>query len=155
MPNWCDCTLSVYGVEDLRHDFMQVARGEEALDYNKFVPYPKEYEDADRMSEEAANRGVRGDQRPKDGYNNGGHRWCIENWGVKWNASCVEIHERPRSILYTFQAPWGPPIPVILAMAELYPYLRFMLKYNEPGCELSGTVVCKDGIVKEYSGNKE
>jgi hypothetical protein len=150
MPNWCFCKLSVYGLNEERYDFMEFVKGESNFDYNTFIPYPEKYANADKIRQEEISKGIPSRLLSEDGYNHGGYEWCLKTWGTKWNASMLRIIEREKSILYEFDSPWAPPIPVIIEMAKIYPKLRFILKYNEPGVGMRGTLYCKENIVKEY-----
>jgi hypothetical protein len=35
----------------------------------------------------------------KDGYNSGGHEWCVTNWGTKWNFGDTTLKEEDKEIL--------------------------------------------------------
>ena len=96
-----------------------------------------------------------------DGFNSGGYKWCCENWGTKWgicNAEVVqEFLERISHIDYCFDTAWSPPLPVVLKMSEMFPGLRFILRYFECGCAFNGVYICEKGEVVEdlqaaYSG---
>jgi len=109
-----------------------------------------------------------------DAYNNkGGYKWCIKNWGngnslqshrsvlalAKWNADEPELIERKRSLLYTFDTAWSPPLPVIIKMSKTFPQLLFTLKYWEGGMGFQGIFKAKNGKVlkdihKPYKGHK-
>lgn len=42
------------------------------------------------------------------------HKWCIDNWGTKWDAMNAEItHEDDWKIGYTFETAWNIPKPII------------------------------------------
>lgn len=43
--------------------------------------------------------------------------WCVEHWGVKWNAA--ESYAYGNHI--SFQTPWGTPEPVLHKLSELFP----------------------------------
>ena len=69
--------------------------GENSFDFNLFVPYPKEFKDADNEAKRVYDELVKeaGDpyridwsKVPADGFNKGGYEWCIVNWGTKWSA---------------------------------------------------------------------
>jgi len=150
MPNWCFCYLNVYGVNEIRYDFKEFARGKYELDYNKFISYPEEYAIKDKIYWDKYRRGESVDGL-QDGYNSGGYKWCIRNWGAKWNASSITVFERSRSILYEFISPWSPPIPAIIEMSKKYPELKFTLRYNEPNTVgVRGTFSIKDNVIKRY-----
>jgi hypothetical protein len=56
------------------------------FNFDKLLPYPEHFAAADKAAHEAEKAGIPYSQRPKDGYNQGGYQWCIQNWGTKWGA---------------------------------------------------------------------
>jgi len=153
MPNWCECELDISGDEESIEKFRKFAKTKETLlDFNKFVPYPKHFADADKKAKE-----FKGDwkDKPKDGFNQGGYDWRLENWGTKWNASDVaEGGGRNGDFGYEFKCAWSPCCPVVLAMSKKFPDLVFMLRYFEMGMRINGLYVCKNGeVVTDASGD--
>src|SRR5512135_2765813 len=52
-----------------------------------------------------------------------------------------------------FDTAWSPPKPVIKRAAELYPALRFELRYFDCGCCFNGLFCCSGGeVVTDESG---
>lgn len=163
MPNWCEADLIVSGSQKGMVEEFKNAVGNNGLDSNGhpilldmdfFIPYPKKFKEQDEKANEWNAKNTF-DKRIKDGYNNGGYEWCCRNWGTKWNFSDVSLTWKPRSLLYSFQTPWGPPIPVIIKMSQMFPHLRFTLKYYEAGMGFSGKMVLKNGqIIKETENEK-
>ena len=125
MPNYCENDLTVEGPREVLEEFIKFAAGESPFDFNKFVPYPEEFQRLDDAAEAWAieNAGKNHQERgtpPKDGYSAGGYDWCVSNWGTKWPACDVEVGEpAPRyggktwEIVLHFKTPWSPPTPVI------------------------------------------
>ena len=137
--------------------FREFARGEEELDFNKFVPYPDEFDKIDRenakftegMTDEQKRVLLRLHGRMKDGFNSGGYEWCINNWGTKWSAYDVKVDENEGSVTYLFCTAWSPPTPVVKAMGQKFPKLKFALEYREPGMGFKGTLIINNGKVEE------
>jgi hypothetical protein len=145
MPNWCECDLSVSGPKEELKRFRETVRsGWGPLDFNRIVPYPEEFWKADYNSKKVRER--LGKWIP-DGFNYGGISWCEHNWGCKWNAHEVIAEERKRSLFYGFETPWSPPLPVILKASEMFPGLRFSLRYYERGVGFQGVFAAKGGKV--------
>lgn len=71
----------------------------------------------------------------KDGYNSGGYEWCIQHWGTKWGFCDTARYIRPRSVVYTFNTAWSPPVPLIEKMSDMFPKLTFILNFE---CEGEG-----------------
>ena len=168
MPNWCDCELIVTGnARDIKR-FIELAKEDkEVLSANKFIPYPKKYADLDKKAEEwdkthqvNKKRGLLGNgKRPTDGFNQGGYNWCIQNWGTKWGFCEATVEdERPKYVNYRFDTAWSPPVPLIKAMGEQFPKLRFYLQYFEGGMGFQGEAIFENGTLTEstnsYNGNR-
>jgi len=67
---------------------------------------------------------------------NSWYNWNVKNWGTKWDASDAElISDEPNGenhvLVYRFDTPWSPPIPVIEKLSEQYPRLLLTLSYEE------------------------
>jgi len=147
MPNWCECDLSIKGPKKKVQEVMDFI-GED-FDFNKIIPYPEEYrvrdEDSKSMSQEDFIVKY-GDQR--DGYNAGGYKWCINNWGVKWPPSQV----RRGGTCVSFDTPWVPPTPMISKLHEMFSEVTLVLRAYEGGNTWSGGFRCcrkKDTLAGE------
>lgn len=98
------------------------------------------------------------------------YAWRLENWGTKWDASfsgpfmglmasdeadldaTVEaqgVTLTPTVAVYKFDTAWGPPVPVTAAMAEMFPALKFSLRFGEPGGGFAGQVDFEGGELTE------
>jgi hypothetical protein len=142
MPNWCHNTLTVTGEPALLQEFVRRVKvdGEQAtpLSFANIKPEPTEAE-----------------------YDGGGwYGWRVKNWGTKWDASFHDVggfvalssddadvdlsvdamgaQVTPEAVVYKFDTAWSPPLAVIEAAAELFPALRFELRYGEPGNDFAG-----------------
>lgn len=75
--------------------------------------------------------------------------WNTQHWGVKWDASGVElVVDEPTELTYRFDSPTAPPVPVIERLSAKYPGLSIRLIWeNERGkgaeLEFSGGVTTK------------
>ncbi|HDZ77118.1 MAG TPA: hypothetical protein ENH41_03445 [Candidatus Omnitrophica bacterium] len=189
MSNHCDNDLRVSGDKAELLRFKKFAKeGENLLSANKFIPYPKKYAEQDKKAEEQGEKrlacidklkksGVKDDEARKkafkefphfsDGYNSGGYTWCNDNWGTKWGFYSVELADEDLSdkkgyeseLSYRFDTAWCPALPVIKAMGEKFPKLRFENRYFECGCGFNGLYVVDKGEVTEekegdYFGNR-
>ena len=72
--------------------------------------------------------------------NNNWYDWSIENWGVKWDCSDVQIEDQPSylEIKYTFDTPWGPPQEIYNLLEAKFPEVHISWFWDEPGMELAG-----------------
>lgn len=133
------------------------------FDFNRIVPYPEHFRELDRIASEWHEQNPRPwspelqASRPKDGYNQGGYEWCLENWGTKWNASCVSLGDletwragdgTERAVVEVhFSTAWSPPKPIIERASILFPELTFDLRYFERGQGFNGRFACESGEV--------
>jgi hypothetical protein len=177
MPNHCECDLFVEGYEMELQLFYEVAQGPEGIPYkdsrmsllsaNVFIPMPEELYSKELLCENCGGKEtvegrilvcVACGGQLKDGYNRGGYEWCVQNWGTKWGLYDVELKEQGQGrLFYTFRSAWGPPLPVIRAMAKRFPNLEFRIAYYECGMAFQGVLRVKGEVVLEewtddYSG---
>jgi hypothetical protein len=175
MPNWCENDLVIKGKPKDLNELVEFVKSsdENIFDFDKIIPMPevlkgvmtgfitidgKKYEnwrkDDTGIEQEELDR-----WREEYGHDNW-YSWSIENWGTKWNASepfvATLCDDR---ITYTFNTAWSPPIPVIAALAEKFPKLKFSLKYYERGCAFKGYAKYAKGVVVEegsgtYAGKR-
>ena len=178
MPNWVENDLLISGNDSditslLAHVSSTVHGKRIDLDFSKLIPYPEEYDDADRrylefngrlnaiyeplekMTPEARRQlkalykefGLPNGKHPANGYNNGGREWCLANWGTKWNACCVEFEGCALSgkVVIHFKTAWAPPIPVIERMASMFPTLEIQHEYYEGGAHFCGSAAYVGG----------
>ena len=92
MPNHCENDLEVEGPRAEVERFLEYAKGENGVfDFNRFILYPERFSrlDAEASLWREKHEGdmvLKWSEGPKDGFNSGGHDWCVKNWGTKWNA---------------------------------------------------------------------
>lgn len=164
MPNWCECDLEINGKKEEVEKFMEEAKTENSiLDGDVAIPYPWEYrlldkythKDMSEMPEEIKKELTeKGYSLDKDGFNQGGYEWCIENWGTKWGIVDPSIVEEKEVydeyvVTYTFRCAWSPPTPVIVKFGEMYPSLNFKMNYYEMGMQFQGVLAIENGEVIE------
>ena len=113
------------------------------LDFDKIIPYPKEFSDMDKIASDwEKNRTTESyANKPKDGFNSGGYEWCCENWGTKWNA-CIDEGvdwdvDGDYAIIH-FNTAWAPPEPIIAKLREKFPDANFNGFYREDGMQICG-----------------
>lgn len=147
MPNWCSNRLVVTGPEDaVQKLFTQVEGPHAVLDFNKIVPYPKEFLDRDEEFRKLGWEGFKEKYGPKaiDGYNSGGYEWCVKNWGTKWNASYPERETTYNGLkgaethALKFSTAWSPPEAVISTLHKQNPETSLTLLYKEEGMCFAG-----------------
>lgn len=156
MPNHIDSSLYVAGDIKTIDKMLERYNGEVPIDANKVIPYPQEFAEADKASEEAHERARKGEitfeeaYKVKDGFNHGGYGWCVENWGTKWGMyEFSEIDRTSNGVRVEFQSAWEPPLPIIKKMSEHYPELVFTLTYIEEGNGFNGIYKVQAGVILE------
>lgn len=166
MPNHCESDLFVHGPKAVVDEVIKkhfTKDGE--LNCDSVIPYPKEYKDADDISHAWDERAKTDNtllwqNRPTDGYNMGGHEWCIANWGTKWGTyDGSGIKKTTRGFNTSFNSAWSPPTPVVTALAEMYPSLKIQMKSYEQGMGYKIDAHWENGVIvqevnSEYSGHR-
>jgi len=167
MPNWCENELRVTGDAGKLKAFREAVKSEgKLLDANKLIPYPEHFRRLDEIASawDQAHlvggkfpEGVSLADQPQDGFNSGGHEWQTENWGTKWGFCDVEVADEGEGYVeFIFTTAWGPLIPLIKKMGEMFPDLTFDLTYREGGVGFQGTLLIENGrVVKEEQGDYE
>lgn len=176
MPNWCSGTLLITGpAADIKRFKDRASKGRKILNENSFIPYPSKFKKLDQIAIKITDKRNKlieklisqdkesevawkeaTEQIPfiKDGFNQGGHDWCIEHWGTKWGFCDPEItDESSEKLAYRFDTAWSPIISVIKKMGKMFPSLSFEYEFEEPGMDFSGYFVVEKGTVthQEYA----
>lgn len=139
MPNWCENTLKVTGKEIELKRFVDAAKTDELeLSFDKLVPMPKELENT---------------KSPGDTPN--WWDWRIANWGTKWDLSAdsTSVTIKRRVAWYSFDTAWGPPTEWLEKVSVLFPKLKFILRYDEPGLCFKGKTIAENGVVNDECKN--
>lgn len=79
------------------------------------------------------------DEILRAGFDRAGYDWQSKNWGTKWGAYDLDEDlagyydpaKNPGHIHYKFDTAWGPPIPVLGRLAEMFPELRIYHSFGE------------------------
>ncbi len=144
MPNWCENDLYVVGTNlvDLMNFRILVETKDLEFDFEKIVPYPPEF------------KGMDYEGYPYTLFNSGGRDWCVNNWGTRWNACEVVVEFGDDRLIYHFETPWSPPIPIVDKLAELFPNLDITLEYFEGGMGYQGCLKYVKGELVSEEQNK-
>lgn len=138
MPNWCYNHLEVY--ED-KKTIKKISDWYKKYESNKtkvglfglFYPLPKALRDS-TFPVSKSNTTL----KKKFGADNW-YEWSLANWGVKWDASEVELlDERATGLSLRFQTPWGPPIEFYEKLKKDFPNLNIFSSYTEEGMSFAG-----------------
>jgi hypothetical protein len=143
MPNWCDNHLRISGpAADIKafkkkavghFPWDEPAKGEEpnVLNFHSLVPIPKKV--------------------LKAGYNEAGCNWERENWGCRSGAfEASVVDEWECGVLYGFDTPWTPPLPLLAHLTQQWPTLTFVLDYEELGAGFKGIAKASNGTLEDH-----
>lgn len=161
MPNWTENTIRAEGVEADIREFLERVRGpDEAFDFNRIIPMPemlrhtatgrRAFDGQECRSWYVINPelkpgddGYETNERPftpeeeaalKDiGYTDW-YEWSVANWGTKWNACHVSIHELPEedgAVEIAFDTAWAAPFPIFKQLTALFPRLAFEFAWTD------------------------
>lgn len=72
--------------------------------------------------------------REKYGYDNW-YDWCVENWGVKWNACETHVYDndKPNIFVFRFETPWGEPQHIFSKLHDQYSDLEMRISFTHEG----------------------
>ena len=165
MPNWCFNNVSVVTCNDTalaknqlnkfqEECFFSIKDKKENLpedidfDFNKIIPMPESL----RITSPAQNKEEKDIYRKnvsKYGHGNW-YSWSIDKWGTKWNACDTYINDIQDNYFdFSFNTAWAPPMPLLKALSEKYPLLRFDTEYEEEGEGFAGRIIlCKELNIK-------
>src|SRR5262249_17496990 len=62
------------------------------------------------------------------------YEWSVANWGTKWNACRVSVHELPEedgALEITFYTAWAAPFPIFKHLAAMFPKLAFEFAWTD------------------------
>ena len=140
MPNYCDKYLTIEGNEKTLKTIMELVRSDKTVfDFNKIVPMP------DYIYQ--GNLGAK--EREIYGKNNW-YDWSCANWGTKWNSVNAKLNDNE----FCFLTAWSPAAPVIAALAEMFPTMRFTYTFYETGMCFCGKYVFECGeVMFGYEGD--
>jgi hypothetical protein len=130
MPNWCYNSLYVKG---------------DTKELSKFIDKGKEYNenDIDMKSDLSMKNFL-----PIKGKWNSDS--ACDAWGTKWDIQANLHYEEDDGLAcYDFDSAWSPPITFINRVSKLFKKLSFLLNYNEPGMNFSGSYQVQNGEVKQ------
>lgn len=136
MPNWCQNILTVSGpVEDVER-FIESAKSpvdNTDLSFGRLMPIPDDQQD-------------------------NWYKWCITNWGTKWDVDAVirdkieyEVGDTTHlAVTYVFSSAWSPPVELFSTLLnngyDEYDNLYFHLAYAESGMGFIGVA---EGSIEE------
>jgi len=153
MPNWCENELSVSGPAEELKEFREFAN---PLSANKLIPMPEEFKDIEtgltfidgvkythwRTVEGKAIPVSEEEKKALHEKYGACHAidWAHMNWGTIWDFIDCKVEEHSNMVVYRFDTAWGPPVPVIENIAEMYPNLSFLFSFGGIEINSSGSI---------------
>jgi hypothetical protein len=133
MPNWCQNKLEVYGV--IPAEFAEWLRKDGGLVFGRVVPVaPAENGLEESIRQTAA-------------------------WGTPWELDENEATECASNLLECgeafFNTAWSPPEDFVEKLSALFPSVRFVLWYYEPGNHFAGFRTCLGGEAVSFEYTEE
>ena len=124
MPNYCSGTLTITASKTLLTEILNTIRGTDdqegnPFDFNKVIPMP---------------------ENEKENW----YDWSIKNWGTKWKSCSTELQGNT----LRFWTAWSPCLPVIRALAKMFPEAQFEYWYEETGVGFCGCQIYKNGCAQ-------
>jgi len=146
MPNWCYNNLQISGnkevIEKIRNWHKQPDKKTDVGLFGLFYPLPKELENTTFPVSESNNTLIE-----KYGADNW-YKWNLANWGVKWDASEIELlDETATDLSLRFETPWGPPIEFYEKLKNDFPDINIFSSYTEEGISFAGVYNSSTGDV--------
>ena len=79
------------------------------------------------------------------------YQWCLDNWGVKWDASALRSKDLSdfNTVIYTFDSPWGCPEHFVIELSKLYPNVTFEMVSGSIENDTHYEFTCVDGRYEE------
>ena len=165
MPNWCFNTVSVVTCNDTALAKNQLNKLQEEcfiddkkeelpeyltkeFDFNKIIPMPESLHITSPAQNEAEKSAYEENVKM---YGHGNwYDWACDKWGTKWNACDAFINDIQDDYFeFAFSTAWSPPIPILYALSEKYPLLRFDTEYEEEGVGFAGRIIlCEELKIK-------
>ena len=77
--------------------------------------------------------------------------WCMDNWGVKWDACRCTKKELPdfNTVVYYFDSPWGCPEHFVKELSKLYPDATFEMVSGSIENDSHYEFTCENGKYNE------
>ena len=165
MPNWCFNNVSVVTCNDTALAKNQLNKFQEEcfiddkkeklpeyltkqFDFNKIIPMPESLNITSPAQNEEEKSAYKKNVKM---YGHGNwYDWSCDEWGTKWNACDTYINDTQDDYFdFSFSTAWSPPIPILYALSEKYPLLRFDTEYEEEGEGFAGRIIlCEELNIK-------
>lgn len=146
MANICQNELIISGnKQNIKDVVIKLNLKKETFNFSSFLPYPKKFAELDKKAEEH-NKKTRSNKWIKDAYNNGGLKWCQENWGVSAEPDSVYVCDiKKNKLIICFDTKWNAPEEFIKNISTQYPRLKFKIHYEEPSLLFIGEFLYVNG----------
>ena len=152
MPNWCNNDLTVTGpAKDLAR-FIKRSKTEGKADDGTPYSYDFSFEPHLPLPKCLDVGPDDGSKRPANVAATGFSSWYDRNntvLGTKWDVRGEAQQRSKTEVIITFDSAWSPPQAGVEAVSALYPTLKFVLNWDEPGGDFAGNATYKAGACIE------
>lgn len=164
MPNECINTLGIMGKKENVEEFIKFVTTEsnEVSIFNSLMPFPEELGDTASpllFSEKGKNKELVAKYGSDNWYD-----WRIYNWGTKWGDYEITTSEMMQSkeyrmdsavvlneewyIHFYYTTAWAPGEKELAnAICKIFPKLKAMIQYEEPGMAFAGETLISNGKI--------
>ena len=79
------------------------------------------------------------------------YKWCVDNWGVKWDACKLQSKELSdfNTVIYSFNSPWDTPEHFVIELSKLYPDACFEMVSGSIENDTHYEFTCENGKFEE------
>ena len=77
------------------------------------------------------------------------YKWCVDNWGVKWDACRPTVNFDLLTITLAFDSPWDCPEQFVRTLSTLYPEVNFVMITGSIENDNHYEFVCDNGKYQE------
>ena len=77
------------------------------------------------------------------------YKWCVDNWGVKWDAVRPTVKFDLLTITLCFDSPWGCPEHFVRELSKLYPEATFEMVSGSIENDCHYEFTCENGNFEE------
>lgn len=172
MPNWCEIECSISGTAQEIEKFESVLRsgttetGTVSL-LGTLLPRPEALEDTvsprrpvwsdeqiEAAGEEARQKMIAENQAQVEHERQlteqygaaDWYEWSVKYWGVKWADRSEIVERRARSLRIAGMCPWAVPTTGLRKISEVFPHLRFTIRWFESGMGFAGKAAYAGGV---------
>jgi hypothetical protein len=144
MPNWCFNSLEISKKTEDGQKLIDAFVG--GSPFKTLMPYPAELDVTagffgEGTEEQKKMEALYASNKEKYGFQHW-YDWCWAKWGVKWDASSIDISDNPECdyVMIHYETPWNDADGFFAYVAETLPNAIFVNEFSEEGCAFEGYI---------------